>query len=61
MKFGSIRGIAVGRTGPEREQMRAGAGRFGGRKGVSTIVAQVLCLLQLLLPRRLLGFRVGFP
>ncbi len=36
-----------------------GVGRFGDGKGASRMVAQVHGLLQLPLPRHLLGFRVG--
>ena len=39
----------------------SGAGRFGGRKGVSKIVASVRGLPQLPLPLLFSGFRVGFP
>nr|QNO48418.1 hypothetical protein CMAMEFPP_00003 [Methanosarcinales archaeon ANME-2c ERB4] len=57
-EFGSIRGIAVGCTGREPDRCGADVSRFGGRKGVSKMVASVPGLPQLSLPRHLLGFRV---
>ena len=58
-EFAGIRGQEVGCAGLSADRCGAGVGRFGGRKGVSRMVASVQGSPQLPLPQRLFWFSRG--